>query len=241
MSGRPDYLAYEERYRKVKEAGGGIWGHTPADELLNETLAHWVAENNLAGRRVIEYACGEGSSGVILSRLGCVYHGVDIAPSAVSRAKDALRPFPDAQVTCLDMVNERIGGEFDAALDCMGLHMLVTDCDRRRYLANLAASLKPGAPALFFRESFREDAYSGEVASFDDWKRISSSDYDTPQPREINRTGVVVELPLVPARAKNREDYLREMEEAGLAVDALIGMDLNRQCPFSCTIFTHKR
>lgn len=241
MSGKPYYLAYEDRYRKVYEAGGGIWGHTPDDELLNRTLAEWVTEYDLVGRHVIEFACGEGSSGVILSRLGCAYQGVDIAPSAISRASEALRRFPDAHVTRLDMVNERIGGEYDGALDCMGLHMLVLDSDRQRYLANVAASLKPGAPVLFFRESYREDAYSGEVATFEDWKRISGSDYETPQPREIGRTGIMVNLPLVPARAKNREDYIREMEAAGLAVDALIEMDLNWQCPYSCTIFAHRR
>jgi hypothetical protein len=90
MAAQPYYYAYENRYQKVFSAGGDRWGHSPEDAILAGTLARWVTDNRLSGRRVVEFACGEGAGGVLLSRLGCIYHGVDIAPSAVEKTKAAL-------------------------------------------------------------------------------------------------------------------------------------------------------
>lgn len=236
----PYYMAYENRYRKVFAAGAALWGHSPDDEILVRTLSRFVADNDLCGKRIIEFACGEGSCGIILSKLGCVYHGVDIAPSAVERAALAVAGFPNASVSRLDMVNDRVIGQYDAALDVMGFHMLVTDGDRRKYLENVNASLLTGAPALFFRESYRTDAYSGEVATFEDWCRISGSDYKTPELRRVMGSDITVDIPLVPARARNKADYIAEIQSAGFVVDDFVEMDINMQCPYSASIFAHK-
>lgn len=216
-------------------AGAACWRHSPNDEILISALSRWVTDNNLKGKRIIEYACGEGSCGIILLKFGCVYHGVDIAPSAVEHASLALAGFPSASVSQLDMVNERVNENYDAALDVMGFHMLVTDDDRRKYLENVSGSLKAGAPALFFRESYRYDAYSGPVASFDEWKQISGSDYETPEPTNVGQSNIVVNIPLVPARTKNKADYIAEMEAVGFVVDEFIEMDIN------ASIYVHKK
>ena len=236
----PYYMAYENRYRKVFAAGAACWGHSPDDEILVRTLSRWVADNNLRGKRIIEYACGEGSCGIILSKLGCIYHGVDIAPTAVERAAIAVAGFPTASVSQLDMVNEGVNEQYDAALDVMGFHMLVTDCDRRKYLLNVADSLLPGAPALFFRESYRTDAYSGEVASFEDWCRISGSDYKTPESRRVNGSDITVDIPLVPARAKNKADYIAEMQEARFVVEKFVEMDMSEAISYSASIYVRR-
>lgn len=236
----PYYTAYEKRYKKVYAAGAALWGHPPDDETLLKALSKWVDDNGLRGKRIIEFACGEGSCGIILSKLGCIYHGVDIAPSAVKKAKTVLAGHPYAAVTQLDMVNERPAGEYDAALDVMGLHMLVTDCDRQKYLKNVHASLRDGAPALFFRESYRADAYEGVVGSFDEWKQISGCDYDTPEEREVMGSGIKVSIPLVPARARTKDGYINEMAAAGFIVDDFVEMDINMQCPYSASIYAHK-
>ena len=88
MKTPPYYLAYEKRYQTVYEAGGERWGHSPNDQELYITPKEWVTADNLTGKNIIEFACGEGASGVILSELGCVYHGIDISSSAVMRAKE---------------------------------------------------------------------------------------------------------------------------------------------------------
>ena len=63
MENTPYYMAYENRYQKVYEAGAERWGHSPDDVELIATLTKWVDENQLKGKRIIEFACGEGSSG----------------------------------------------------------------------------------------------------------------------------------------------------------------------------------
>ena len=239
---QPYYMAYEDRYRRVFEAGTELWGHSPDDEILVRTLAAWVKENGLEGKTVAEFACGEGAAGVILSGLGVRYRGCDIAPSAVEKARERLADFPDARVKCLDMVKECAGEpeSFDAALDCMGLHMLLTDADRAAYLNNVRTVLKPGAPMLFFRESFRENVYTGTVESFDHWKEITGDDYTTPQLRS-DRDGREVRIPCVPARAGNRETYTAELERAGFAVENFTEMDMSGAILYSVSIYARKR
>lgn len=232
------YTAYENRYRAAYEAGIPLWGHAPDDEILVSVLTEWAEKNDLAGKRVIEFACGEGSSGIILSKLGCIYHGVDIAPSALEKAKAALADYPNASVSLLDMVCEITGETYDAALDVMGFHMLVTDSDRRAYLHNVYTSLKPGAPALFFRESYRRDMEEITVSSFTEWLRISDSDYTTPEKREMR--GREVWVPLLPARARSEKGYRKEFADAGFIVEQFEEMEINRQISFSASIYLRK-
>lgn len=242
MPDKPYYLAYEARYQKVFAAGGDCWGHSTEDEILAAALEKWVNDNQLKGKKVIEFACGEGSAGVLLSKLGCIYHGVDIAPSAVEKTKEALKDFPAARVSRLDMVRETIDEVYDAALDCMGFHMLVTDSDRAAYLHNAYSLLKINAPMLFFRETYRREVYDGSVESLKQWKEITGDDYDTPQQRFVKSGNKEVEIwiPLVPARARTKSGYIAEMNKAGFIVDDFIEMDINEQCPYSASIYVHK-
>lgn len=243
----PYYMAYEKRYRAVFEAGASRWGHSSEDPVLYETLKTWVEENGLQGKKVVEFACGEGACGVILSELGCVYQGYDISPTAIDTAQRKLSSCPNASAGVLDMVKEKACGTYDAALDCMGLHMLVTDTDRSSYLKNAYEALNDHAPMLFFREAYRnglgeESAYKGSVQSFEEWKAISGCDYDTPQLRTAKTENGTVEvsIPLVPARAKDKEDYISEMEAAGFTVEGFVEMADSDAIPLSASIFVRK-
>jgi SAM-dependent methyltransferase len=242
----PYYMAYEKRYQAVFSAGAKRWGHSPDDKVLYNTLKLWVEENNLQGKNVVEYACGEGACGVILSELGCVYHGVDISPSAIEKSRELLKNYPNATVEVLDMVKQRVNGIFDAALDCMGFHMLVTDSDRELYLKNVYHSLKENAPMLFFRESYRMDkTYQGVVDTVDEWAKITGEDYHTPQLRQIRSDddGNIKEvlIPLLPARAKNEDQYIAEFEEAGFIVNRFVEMSTSSAIPHSATIYVRKK
>lgn len=238
---KPYYHAYEDRYRRVFEAGIPLWGNSPDDPVLVDALTAWVEENDLVGKTVADFACGEGGVGVILSRLGCRWRGFDVAPTAVAAARRRLAPYPDAVVTRLDMIREDAAEPetFDAAIDCMGLHMLLTDCDRASYLSRACRVLKPGAPMLFFREAYRENAYRGAVSSFAQWKEITGEDYDTPQLRSSG-DGASVMIPLVPARARCREDYIAEMTAAGFSVERFVEMDRSEAIVFSASLYVRK-
>lgn len=244
MENQPYYLAYEKRYKAVFEAGAERWGHSPSDQELYDTLKKWVTDNNLKGRDIIEFACGEGAGGVILSELGCNYHGVDIAPSAVAKAKEALKNYPNAKVDMFDMVKEALPDKYDAALDCMGFHMLITDADRKSYLKNALYALKNNAPMLFYKESYRNDSESivkAPVNSFEDWLKITGNDYDTPAVRKvIGDSNIEVMLPYLPARANDRDGYISEMESAGFIVEKFAEMDISENIQYSASIYVRK-
>ena len=242
MSDKPYYLAYENRYQKVYEAGGDSWGHSLDDEELTEYLTQWVDKYKLKGKKIIEFACGEGASGVILSKLGCIYHGVDIAPSAVEKAKERLKEYPAASVSLLDMVNQKLSGIYDAALDVMGFHMLVADPDRINYLKNAFSCLKNNAPMFFFRELYSKDANDSFIGSFDEWLSITQNDYNKLRQMTINKDGKDIEiyLPYVPGRSKTKAGYTRELSENGFTVDSIIEMKASHKTPDSVSIYVHK-
>lgn len=212
------YKAYEKRYQAAYDADIELWGNSEKDVVLAETIKKWVEDNALRGKRVIEFACGEGSCGILLSELGVIYCGVDIAPTAVKKAKARLERFPDARVEVADMVKEAPKEKFDAALDVMGFHMIVTDGERQRYLKNVYSCLNDHAPMLFFRESYNEEAKENKVESLEDFQNLTGSDYETPQRRMMN--GKEVFIPLLPARARSKEGYVTELEAAGFSVEA---------------------
>lgn len=205
-----------------------------------------MTANCLIGKNIIEFACGEGASGVILSELGCHYHGVDIAPSAVMKAKEALKNYPNARVDILDMVKETTGESYDAALDCMGFHMLITDQDRASYLGNAFLSLKNASPMLFYKESYRNDSHREEVVkapvhSYEEWLQITGNDYHTPTARKVmGSDSLEVMVPYVPARANDRDGYLTEMQQAGFKVEKLVEMDSSSSIPYSASIYVRR-
>ena len=69
----PYYFAYKKHYKAVFSAGAERWGHSPDEPKLRHVLTEWVTEHNLKGKHIVEFACGEGASGVTLSQLGCIY------------------------------------------------------------------------------------------------------------------------------------------------------------------------
>ena len=250
----PYYLAYEHRYNAVHAAGVSRWGHADDDPGLVAALTDWVQANDLRGKRVVEFMCGEGASGVILSQLGCDYTGVDVSPAAVRAARESLSRHPNARAMVCDAAQSAlrsalrsamrpaVDGGFDGALDVMGLHMLVADPDRAQYLRNAFSCLKPGAPMLFFRESHRANAYEGPVASFEDWLALTGDDYATPQPRTAHgRDGEVeVLIALLPARARTLTGYAAELQATGFVVERAEALPENDECPLSAAIWARK-
>lgn len=237
------YKKYEQRYQAVYAAGADLWGYASDNETLNEYLTKWVRAQNLQGKCVLETCCGEGGAGVILSKLGCAYHGVDVAPSALETAKRLLTPFESATVELVDLVKEPIQGQYDAAFDSMGFHMLLTDADRAAYLENVYQALKPGAPMLLFRESYSEDGYTGAVTSYEQYIDILGGGYDTPVQKYAKKNGeqsVPVMIPRMPGRHQTEAGYRKELTEAGFIVDDFqVECGWNGKRPFA-SIWVHR-
>ncbi|WDV47761.1 class I SAM-dependent methyltransferase [Clostridiaceae bacterium M8S5] len=240
MDNKNYYNNYEERYRILHQAGIESWGQSAEDEDLIFTLTKWVEKYNLVGKKVIEFACGEGACGLILSKLGCIYHGVDIAPSAIETTQQLLANYPNARVTLLDMVKETLEDKYDAALDVCGLHMLITDSDRAKYLTNVFSSLKDNSPMLFYNESYRDNAYMGTVKSIHDWYEVMNID-KSPKQRviKIEEKDIEIAIPILQARPKNKELYIKEMVGVGFIVDEVI-INTYQDVQTSANIYVHK-
>lgn len=231
------YEKYEQRYQAVYAAGGDFWGFVPWDETLTAFLTQWVTENSLTGKRILETCCGEGGAGVILSQLGCGYQGFDLAPSALERAKMLLEPYKNATVGRLDLAQDPIPGQYDGGLDVMGFHMLLTDDDRKGYLRHVYDALKPGAPMVFYNETYRADAYEGPVNSYQQWLDITGEDF-VGSVKKYAKKGteqLEVMIPRMPGRYRNEAGYRLEMEKAGFVVDRF-----QIENPWRASIWVHK-
>jgi len=98
---------------------------------------------------------------------------------------------------------------------------------------------------LFFRESYRRDGtYNGIVNSVEEWAQITAEDYNTPQLRQVQNShdGGVVEvlLPILPARAKDKNGYIDEFENVGFNVEIFIEMNISAAIPHSASIYVRK-
>jgi cyclopropane fatty-acyl-phospholipid synthase-like methyltransferase len=231
------YEKYEQRYKAVYAAGADQWGYTPDDATLNAVLRNWVSAHDLQGKAVLELCCGEGGAGVILSKLGCGYHGIDLAPSALETAKRLLSPFPAASVERLDLATEAIQGEYDAALDVMGFHMLLADQDRAAYLRNVYQALSPGAPMLFFNEAYSANGYEGTVDSYEQWLEITGEDFVGAVKKYAKKGSEKVEvmIPRMPGRYMRESGYRAELEAVGFIVD-----EFRIENDWRASIFVHK-
>lgn len=229
---KPYYTAYDKRYRAVYARGVEYWTAHP-DELTavaGDVRLFLSAANVQPDARMIEFGCGEGFAGALVAGMGFSYTGVDIAASAIEKARTRLAQVVDhVRLHVADILDLSIFPEdtFDAGLDVSCLHMLVVDADRQRYLREVHRVLKPGAPMLFCRESCRADATTEPIGSYEQWLRLSRADVDTPEPRDAWHDGrsVIVRLPRVAARPRSPEQYRAEVETTGFVFEGCLGGD----------------
>jgi len=223
---KPYYTAYDKRYRAVYAQGVEYWTACPAELAAAESdVRRFLSEANVPpGARLIEFGCGEGFVGALAAAIGYDYTGVDIAGSAIDKARARLAAFGDRvhlHVADILDLSAFSSASFDAGLDVSTLHMLVLDADRRRYLREAHRLLKPGAAMLFCRERCQPDAPADWVESYEQWLRLSGDDVDTPEVREAWQDGraVTVRIPRIAARARSPEQYGAEVEAAGFALE----------------------
>ncbi|MGC4095122.1 MAG: class I SAM-dependent methyltransferase [Polyangiaceae bacterium] len=136
----------DERYRNAWEAVYAA-GSNPFD--VKEPL-DWVTElaaQGAFGQRVLEVGCGGGHNAAYLAARGHSVVGVDVAPSAIARARaraaarKLVAEFVVADVRDLSA----LAPGFDSVLDIGCFHSLDSDADRDAYAAALASVCRRGA------------------------------------------------------------------------------------------------
>lgn len=101
-----------------------------------------------AGREVLEYGCGPGSSAFFVAELGGKVTGIDLSPVAIelARSEAASRGISGAEFRVMDA--ERLGfpdGSFDLVCGTGILHHL----DLERAFGEIARVLRAGGSAIF--------------------------------------------------------------------------------------------
>ena len=128
---------WEQRYADSDR----VWSGRP-----NATLTH--VARSLPPGRALDLGCGEGADTIWLATQGWDATGIDISPTAISRAADAARVAGvSARFVAADLATGVAGeGEFDLVTASF-LHSPVT-LDRMQALRRAAARIAPGGRLL---------------------------------------------------------------------------------------------
>ena len=206
---------YEDRYRRVYEAGARFW----EDPRPTEELAGFINEWRPPKKRAIEFGCGEGRDTIFLARLGYKVTGVDIAPSSIERAKEwAQEEGVEAEFVVGDIraLGDLASDHYDLGVNIGCLHMFTDPEDRLRHLCEAYRVLKSGALYFFLNKGGGEEGEAIERFG-PDWKPPEVGEM---RPRKILVDGEEKEimLPIIAGHSFSREEAEREFESAGFTV-----------------------
>jgi SAM-dependent methyltransferase len=150
-------------------------------------FARLADEGRLSGR-VLDAGCGTGENALLAASRGADVTGVDIAPTAIARARaKASGRGLTARFEVADALDlGRLGLTVDTVIDSGVFHVFGDD-DRTRYVASLAAVLRPAGTCYLMCFSDRQPGTWGprrvradEVsAAFSDGWVIESINADT--------------------------------------------------------------
>jgi cyclopropane fatty-acyl-phospholipid synthase-like methyltransferase len=143
--------------------------HPPWDDsYTGEALPPWdigrpqpefvrLADEGLLTGSLLDAGCGTGEHTLLAASHGADALGVDVAPTAIerARAKASSRGLP-ARFEVGDVLDLwRSGLQFDVIIDS-GVFHVFSDEDRARYVASLAAMLRPGCACYLMCFSDRQ-------------------------------------------------------------------------------------
>lgn len=117
-------------------------------ELAIHTCRYLPAKNMIAGKRVLDIACGEGIGVGLLLQWGAKeVVGVDISKAAIDVARDTYRDRDDVQLHCADAVTflDALDDEFDVVISVETVEHVT---DAAAFLEGLAKLRKKGASVV---------------------------------------------------------------------------------------------
>jgi ubiquinone/menaquinone biosynthesis C-methylase UbiE len=207
---------YEDRYRRVYSAGARFW-ETP---IPTEELADFVRERDVSkGSRVIEFGCGEGRDSIFLAKLGFKVTAVDVAPSAINRAREWAQEegvnvdFQVNDATALKGIPDKV---FELGVNVGCLLMFPEHGDRRKHFSEAFRVLKPAAlyflcnMAVLTREEVEREF--GEKYS---WPRVGDL---TPRKIIVDGEEKEILLPIIAGHGFTKEELFKELSEAGFRI-----------------------
>ena len=121
-----------------------------------------LADQGLLRGRLLDAGCGTGENTMMAAAHGADALGVDVAPSAIAQARrKAAERGSEARFEVADVLDlGRLGQTFDTVVDS-GVFHVFDDGDRARYVASLAAVMRPGATCYLLCFSDRQPGTMG--------------------------------------------------------------------------------
>jgi len=136
-----------------------------------------LADEGLLSGRVLDSGCGTGEHALLAASRGADVTGIDVAPTAIARARaKAAERGLDARFEVADALElEGLGRTFDTVIDS-GVFHVFGDEDAVRYVAALAAVLRPGGTCHLMCFSDRQPGDWGPRRVREDELRAAFSD-----------------------------------------------------------------
>jgi len=121
-----------------------------------------LAEHGLLRGRLLDSGCGTGENAMMAAVHGADALGVDVAPTAIAQARQkAAERGSTARFEVADALDlAQLGLAFDTVIDS-GVFHVFDDGDRARYVASLAAVMRPGATCYLMCFSDRQPGDAG--------------------------------------------------------------------------------
>lgn len=207
---------YEDRYRRVYDAGARFWERPIPTEELVEFIRNWDIPSS---SRIIEFGCGEGRDSIFLAKSGFKVAAIDIAPSAIKRAEEWASEegvdvdFQVNDVTDLKGIPDEI---FDLGVNIGCLQMFPRYEDRRKHFSEAFRVLKP--TGIFFLCNMA-------VLTEEEVKVRFGSKWEWPKVGELTLRKTIVDgkekeilLPIIAGHGSTKEELTRELNEAGFQI-----------------------
>lgn len=136
-----------------------------------------LADRGLLSGRLLDSGCGTGENVLLAASHGAETTGVDISPRAIARAREkAAERDLAARFEVADALRlGQLGMTFDVLIDS-GVFHVFDDADRERYVASLAAALRPGGQLYLMCFSDRQPGTVGPRRVRQDELRAAFSD-----------------------------------------------------------------
>ena len=175
-------------------------GATPAPWDIGRpqpAFARLADEGRLTGR-LLDAGCGTGENALLAASRGADVTGVDVAPTAIARAREkAAERGLTARFEVADALDlGPLGLIADTVLDSGVFHIFGRDDQRARYVASLAAVLRPAGACYLMCFSDRQPGTWGPRriradelrAAFSDGWTVESVTADTFEVNPVNGT-----------------------------------------------------
>jgi cyclopropane fatty-acyl-phospholipid synthase-like methyltransferase len=162
-----------------------------------------LADDGKLSGRVLDAGCGTGEQVLLAATRGAEHAmGIDLSPAAIERAQaKAAERGVKARFEVGDALNlAALGSQFDTLIDS-GLFHVFSDEDRARYVASLAAALRPGGHLYLMCFSDRQPGDFGPRRIRQDELRAAFSDGWAVESITAESFEILRELMDIPAQA----------------------------------------